>query len=327
MSGLVTIFGGSGFVGRYVAQAMARAGWRVRVAVRRPNEALFVRTYGVVGQVEPVQANLRHEASCAAAIDGADAVINCVGIGNQIGAQKYDAVHVAGAERIARLAAAAGARTFVHVSALGGDATSRSGYARTKAEGEAAVLAAFPTAAILRPSVVFGPEDQFFNKLARIAQLSPVVPVVGASTRLQPVHVTDVAHVAATCAQDGGRTGVYELGGPDIETMAQLVDRVLRVIRRKRVVLRVPFWAARIDAALLDFAQFATLGLFRNGILTRDQVELLRHDNVVAEGARGLSDFGIEPLTMDLELERYLYVYRPAGQYTAIQESAGNLRP
>ena len=327
MSGLVTIFGGSGFVGRYVAQAMAQAGWRVRVAVRRPNEALFVRTYGVVGQVEPVQANLRHEASCAAAIDGADAVINCVGIGNQIGAQRYDAVHVAGAARLARLAAAAGAKTFVHVSAIGGDATSASGYARTKAEGEAAVLEAFPTAAILRPSAIFGPEDQFFNKLARLAQLSPVVPLVGAATRLQPVHVTDVAAAAMACATDAARTGVFELGGPDIETMDQLIARTLRVIRRNRLVARLPFWVARIDASLLDFAQFASLGLFTNSILTRDQVELLRHDNVVAEGARGLSDLGITPKAMEGELERYLYPYRPSGQYTAIQESASNLRP
>lgn len=326
MSGIVTIFGGSGFVGRYITRRMANAGWRVRVAVRRPNEALFVRTYGAVGQVEPILANVRDDASTAAAVSGADVVINCVGILAEDSRQKFEAVQAEGAGRIARAAAAAGVKRLVHLSAIGADATSDSDYARSKAEGEALVLEHFPDAVILRPSVVFGPEDQFFNRFAGMARLTPILPIVGGNTRFQPVYVDDVAAAAEAAALGRAEPGIYELGGPDVETMRQLMERMLRVIRRRCVIVNLPFWMARIDAAILDFVQAASLGLIRNRILTRDQVRLLRHDNVVHDGARGFSDLGITPRSMDAELEVYLYPYRPQGQFTAIQESASRLR-
>ncbi|MEX2518401.1 MAG: complex I NDUFA9 subunit family protein, partial [Paracoccaceae bacterium] len=201
---IVTIFGGSGFVGRYVARRMAKRGWRVRVAVRRPNEAIFVRPYGDVGQVEPIQANIRDEASTRRAIDGARAVINCVGILVQDSRQKFAGVHDSGAERIARLSAECGVQRLIHISAIGGDAESGSEYARSKAAGESAVLAAFPGATILRPSIIFGREDDFFNRFAGMAKFSPVLPLVGAETRFQPVYVDDVAAAAARAAAGAG---------------------------------------------------------------------------------------------------------------------------
>lgn len=326
MAKLVTIFGGSGFVGRYVAQRMARAGWRVRVAVRRPNEAHFVRTYGVVGQVEPVLANLRDEASTRAAIRGADAVVNCVGILTEIGAQRFDAVQHDGAARVARIAAEEGATHLVHLSAIGADPESDSAYSRSKAAGEAAVLRHFPGAVILRPSVIFGPEDRFFNRFAAMARLSPVLPLFGAGTRFQPVWVEDVAAAAATAATGGAEPGTYELGGPEVASFRALMEKMLRVIRRRRLILGLPFWLGGIMAAGLDALQAVTLGLFPNGVLTRDQLRNLRRDNVAAGHARGLTDLGIEPTGMEAVLEGYLYRYRPSGQYTAMKDSARNLR-
>lgn len=326
MTGIVTIFGGSGFVGRYITQRMARAGWRVRVAVRRPNESQFVRPYGVPGQVEPILANIRDDASTAAAIEGADVVINCVGILSETSRQRFDAVQADGAGRIARLAAAAGVARLIHISALGADATSDSNYARTKAEGEAAVMEHFPTASILRPSVVFGPEDQFFNKFAAMTRLTPVLPIVGGNTSFQPVYVDDVAKAAATLALGDAKPGIYELGGPDTETFRQLMQRMLRVIRRYRLILNLPFFIARIDAWVLDMVQAVSLGLVHNSLLTRDQVRQLRHDNVVSGAQMGFDALGITPRSMDVELDSYLYQYRPQGQYTAIQESADKLK-
>lgn len=326
MSGIVTIFGGSGFVGRYIAQRMARRGWRVRVAVRRPEQAGFVRTYGAVGQVEPVLANIRDEASCRAAIAGSDAVVNCVGILAETGRQTFARVQAEGPERLARLSAAAGVGRLVHVSAIGADSESESAYARSKAAGEAAVTAAFPGAVILRPSIVFGPEDQFFNRFAAMARLSPVLPVVGGRTRFQPVYVDDVAAAAEAAILGEAAPGVYELGGPEVATFAALMRRMLAVIRRRRMLLDMPFWQARIMASVLDGLQAVTFGLFTNGMITRDQVRNLARDNVVAPDARGLQDLGITPVAMDTVLETYLYRFRPKGQYTAIKESAGNLR-
>ncbi len=321
---LVTIFGGSGFVGRYIARRMAKQGWRVRVAVRRPNEALFVRPYGDVGQVEPVQANIRDEASCARAIQGADAVVNCVGILYPDARQRFDTVQGEGAGRLARLAAAAGAR-FVQLSAIGADAASDSAYARTKAEGEAAVLAAIPAATILRPSIVFGHEDQFFNRFAAMARMSPILPVVGARTRFQPVYVDDVAH-AAEVALTTTVPGTYELGGPEILTFDALMRRMLAIIRRRRLVLFVPMPVARLQARALDLLGTLSAGLLPNRMITADQVRLLARDNVVGDGARGLADLGIAPTPMTAVLETYLYAYRPHGQYTELQESAAKLR-
>lgn len=326
MSQLVTIIGGSGFVGRYIARRMAQAGWRVRVAVRRPNEALHVRPYGVVGQVEPVFCNIRDDASVRAVVAGADAVVNCVGILFEQGANKFDDVQAAGAGRVARIAAEQGVQRLVHISAIGADAGSDSAYQRSKAKGEALVTEHFPNAVILRPSLVFGTEDQFFNRFAGMARFSPFLPVVGGATRFQPVYVDDVAAAATRAIIDGAAPGVYELGGPEVATFRELMTRMLAEIRRNRILLNLPFPVARLQAGLLDLAQAVTLGLFTNSLLTRDQVRNLARDNVVSEGAKGLADLGITPTPMEAVLPSYLWVHRPGGQYKAIHESAANLR-
>jgi NADH dehydrogenase len=322
---IVTIFGGSGFVGRYIAQRMARAGWRVRVAVRRPEEALFVRPYGVVGQVEPVQANIRDDNSTRAAMADAEAVINCVGVLAETGKQRFDAVMAEGAGRIARLAAESGVARLVHVSAIGADPDSDSGYARAKAEGEARVLAAFPDAVILRPSVIFGTEDEFFNRFANMARVSPVLPLVGPDTRFQPVYVDDVAEAAAKAAMGRAAPGIYELGGPEVATFRELMQRMLGIIERRRALVVVPFGLARMKARFFDFAQRASGGLITNTLLTVDQVAQLQRDNVVSEGASGFAELGITPTAMEVVLEGYLYSYRPHGQYDAMTASAANL--
>ncbi len=323
---IVTIFGGSGFVGRYVTQRMAHAGWRVRVAVRRPNEALFVRTYGAVGQVEPVQANIRDEASTRQAIAGVQAVVNCVGILLEEGKQGFDAVQDEGAGRIARIAAEEGVAKLVQISAIGADPESPSLYARSKAAGEAAVRAAFPGAVILRPSIVFGVEDQFFNRFARMARLSPVLPVVGPDTKFQPVYVDDVAAAAAAALIGDPAPGVYELGGPDVATFRELMRRMLTLIRRRRLIVALPFGLAQFQGWAFDMLQRLSFGLFTNRLITRDQVTLLERDNVVAPDARGFAELGITPVAMGPILESYLYFYRPDGQYAAIHDSADQMR-
>jgi NADH dehydrogenase len=326
MSKLVTIFGGSGFVGRYIARAMAKEGWRVRVAVRRPNEALFVRPYGVVGQVEPVACNIRDDASVRAVTRGADAVVNCVGILNRSGKNTFDSVQAEGAARIARIAAEEGATTLVHLSAIGADARSDSDYARTKAAGEAAVMAAFPRAVILRPSIIFGTEDGFFNRFAAMTRLGPILPVVGAGTRFQPVYVGDVAQAAVRGVLGQASPGIYELGGPEVDTFRGLMGRMLKVIQRRRAVVNVPFPIASAMGFGFDMLQAVTLGLIENGMITRDQVRNLRRDNVVAAGAKGFADLGITPTAMDAVLPEYLWRYRPSGQYAAIKASADRLK-
>ncbi|RRH73872.1 complex I NDUFA9 subunit family protein [Falsigemmobacter faecalis] len=326
MSKLVTIYGGSGFVGRYIARRLAKEGWRVRVAVRRPNEAIFVRGYGDVGQLEPVLCNIRDEASVAAAMKGADAVVNCVGVLNSLGKNKFDAVHVEGAGRVARLAAAAGIPSLVHISAIGADAGSQSDYARSKAEGEAAVLAAYPAAVILRPSVIFGIEDQFYNRLGGLIRMAPLVPLMAAGTRVQPVHVDDVADAAARAVPGHAAPGIYELGGPDVVTLREAAEQARSVIGRKRVFLPMPSALLAIPAFLLDMVQGVTLGLLANGLLTRDQLRFLASDNVVASDAKGFADLGITPRAAAPLLEDYLWQYRPAGQYAAIKQSARNMR-
>lgn len=325
MNNLVTIFGGSGFVGRYVARRMAREGWRVRVACRRPNDAIFVRPYGTPGQVEPVFCNVRDNASVRAAMAGADAVVNCVGILNNLGKNTFDAVQAEAPGRIARIAAEQGVSRLVHVSAIGADAASESNYARTKGEGEAAVLAAFPGAMILRPSIIFGNEDGFFNRFGGMTRFGPVLPVVGGNTKFQPVFVDDVAQ-AAVKGVLGQASGIYELGGPDVDTFKGLMGRMLAVVKRKRLVLNIPFFVARMPAASFDFLQFLTGGLIKNGLLTGDQVKSLRNDNVVASEAKGFADLGIQPTAMEAVLPEYLWRYRPSGQYLAIKESAKNLK-
>ncbi|WP_372602686.1 complex I NDUFA9 subunit family protein [Actibacterium sp.] len=326
MSKLVTIFGGSGFVGRYVARRMAQDGWRVRVAVRRPNEALHVKPYGRVGQVEPVFCNIRDDDSVRAVTMGADAVINCVGIMNEVGKNKFKSVQAEGAGRIARIAAEQGVGQVVQISAIGADAESNSIYARTKGQGEAEVLAAYPNAVILRPSVIFGVEDQFFNRFASLSFFGPILPLVGGKTRFQPVYVDDVAAAAVAAAEGKAAPGVYELGGPDVATLDALVKKMLKIIHRRRLVVNKPFFAGTIIATVLDLVQTFTGGLVTNTILTKDQVKNLRIDNVVAPGAKGLADLGVTPTPMDAVLPEYLYRFRPQGQYDDITNSAKNLK-
>jgi uncharacterized protein YbjT (DUF2867 family) len=326
MSKLVTIFGGSGFVGRYIAQRMAKEGWRVRVAVRRPNEALFVRPYGTPGQVEPLLCNIRDEASVRALVHGADAVVNCVGILNRSGKNTFDAVQAEGAGRVARIAAEEGVAHLVQLSAIGADAGSDSDYARSKAEGEAAVLAAFPAAVILRPSIIFGTEDGFFNRFAAMTRMGPILPVVGADTKFQPVYVDDVAQAAVKGVLGQAAPGIYELGGPEVDTFRGLMGRMLAVIQRRRAVVNVPFFIARIMGFAFDMVQAVTLGLIENKMITRDQVKNLARDNVVAPDAKGFAELGISPTAMDAVLPDYLWRYRASGQYAAIKASAKNLK-
>ena len=325
MSKLVTIFGGSGFVGRYIARRLAKEGWRVRVACRRPNEALFVRSYGAVGQVEPVFCNIRDDASVAAALAGASAAVNCVGTFDRGGTNNFDSVQSEGAGRIARLAASGGLSALVHISAIGADVDSVSDYSRTKGEGEAAVLAAFPNAMILRPSVIFGNEDGFFNRFAAMSRLGPILPLVGGATRFQPVSVEDVA-AAAVKGVTGEATGIYELGGPDVDTLSGLIKSMLGVIQRRRLVINLPFWVGSIIAGLLGAGSALTLGLVRNSILTQDQVRSLKTDSVVHPGAKTLTDLGVTPTGFAAVIPEYLWRYRPSGQYAAIKASAKNLK-
>lgn len=325
MSKLVTIYGGSGFVGRYIARRAAKAGWRVRVAVRRVDEALFVRTYGAVGQVEPVPCNIRDDASVRAAAAGAEAVVNCVGILAPDGKNTFDAVQAEGAGRIARIAAEEGVARFVQISAIGADAKSDSAYSRTKAEGEAAVLEHMPQAMILRPSIVFGQEDQFFNRFGQMARNGPVVPIVGAGTKFQPVYVDDVAAAAMMGVEGTAAPGIYELGGPDVATFRELMQRMVQVIERRRWILGLPIWVGQVMAAGFDLVHALSLGIV-SGPLTRDQVKNLARDNVVAEGAKSFADLGLQPTAMDAVLPDYLWRFRPSGQYAEIKASASNLR-
>lgn len=322
---LVTIYGGSGFVGRYIARRMAKAGWRVRVAVRRPNEAMHVRPYGAVGQVEPVFCNIRDDDSVRAVMTGADAVINCVGTFARRGKNNFDAIQNEGAGRIARIAADEGVARLVHISAIGADAQARSLYARSKGEGEAAVLAACPNAVILRPSVIFGPEDGFFNRFAGMTRFGPILPLVGASTRFQPVYVDDVAAAAQMGADGSAEPGIYELGGPDVNTLRELMQQMLQVIQRRRLIMNIPFWIAGILGWVMEIVQTVSLGLIPAAI-TRDQARTLRTDNVVSEGGKGFADLGITPVSLESVLPDYLWRFRPDGQYAAIKASAENLR-
>ncbi|WP_147126675.1 complex I NDUFA9 subunit family protein [Shimia ponticola] len=324
MSKLVTIYGGSGFVGRYIAQECARAGYRVRVAVRRPNEAMFVKPYGAVGQVEPVFCNIRDDDSVASVMTGADVVVNCVGILAPSGKNTFDAVQHEGAERIARIAAAQGVEKIVHVSAIGADKSSKSDYAVSKALGEEGVLQHMPNALILRPSIVFGNEDEFFNRFAAMARTSPFVPIVSPSTKFQPVYVEDVAE-AAMAGISGDASGIHELGGPDVNTFKELMRQMLDVIQRRRLVLGLPVWVGRIMGFTFEVANAISLGLVPAAI-TRDQVRNLAKDNVASGDFPGLQDLGVKPTALEAVLPDYLWPFRPSGQYAAIKNSAKNLK-
>jgi uncharacterized protein YbjT (DUF2867 family) len=310
---LVTIFGGSGFLGRNVVRALCKRDYRIRIAVRRPELAGFLQPSGKVGQIHAVQANLRHPASVEAAMRGSQIAINLVGILSEGGAQTFDAVQGKGAETVAKAASAAGA-SMVHVSAIGADENSPSRYARAKAAGEKAVLAAAPAATIMRPSVVFGPEDQFTNRFAALARMSPVLPLIGGGlTRLQPVYVGDVANAVADAVDGKTKPGAtYELGGPEVLTMRDIMQIILSITERHRMLLSLPFGLAKLQALFLQFAPGALK-------LTPDQVILLQSDNIVSDAARAagltLEGLGIAPDSMQAIAPQYLWRFRAAGQF------------
>ncbi|MEO1251682.1 MAG: complex I NDUFA9 subunit family protein [Pseudomonadota bacterium] len=316
---LAVVFGGSGFVGRNVVRELAKRGWRVRVAVRRPHLAQFLRPMGAVGQIQLKQANIRHRPSVEAALQGADAVVNLVGVLYQDGAQSFDAVQSDGAAAVAELAKVAGAQRFVHVSAIGADANAKADYARTKGEGEAAVRGAFPEATILRPSIVFGVEDEFFNKFAAMATSTPFTPlplIGGGKTRFQPVYVDDVADaVCEALERPEAKARIYELGGPNIYTFRELMEFMLSEIGRARLLVPLPFPIASMIGLVGEF-----LGRlpFVEPPLTRDQVRLLKVDNVVnTDGSVGvLADLGVEPDSIEAVAPAYLEPYRKYGQFS-----------
>ncbi len=314
---LVTVIGGSGFIGRYVVRLLAKQKHRIRVAVRHPNEALFLKPMGDVGQVQLLPTNIRNAASVARAVDGADAVVNLVGILQPSGHEDFQSVHVNGAEAVAKAAAAAGVRRLVQLSAIGADRNAESAYASSKGEGEIAVRAAFPAATILRPSIVFGDEDGFFNRFARLACIPrlPLPLIGGGKTRFQPVYVCDVAEAVARAAtQDAFAGQTFELGGPKVYSFREILELVLAEIRRDKMMLPVPFFAAKIGA-------FFT-GILPNAPLTMDQVELLKHDNVVSPDARTLRDLGIDPTPAESIIGTYLERYRKQGQFSKPVEAA-----
>ena len=321
--GIISVIGGSGFIGRHVVAALASAGWRVRVICRRPDLAQFLQPLGAPGQIAFAQANVREPGSLRRAVEDSRAVLNLVGILAERGKQTFEAVHVHGAAAAARAAKEAGAETFIHVSAIGADAGSPSAYGRSKAKGEQEVRRIFPEAVILRPSIVVGPEDEFFNRFAAMARLSPVLPLIGGGrTRFQPVYVGDVAEAAVRLVESGAHRGeILELGGPEVLTFRELLRFMLRVIRRRRLLLPVPFGLARVMAWPMQFLPGAPL--------TPDQVRTLQRDNVVSERAvaerRTFAGLGIEPEGIEAVVPAYLERYRPAGQFTVVRESIAEM--
>jgi NADH dehydrogenase len=319
---LVTVIGGSGFLGRHIVRALAKRGFRIRVAVRRPDLAIHVQPLGKVGQIVPVQANVRYPDSLAAACASADAVIYLPGVLHDSGSQSFEAIHAFGAEAAARAAAGAGATQFIHISALGADKNSPSDYARTKAEGERRVQSAFPGAIIIRPSIVFGPEDHFFNRFAAMARFSPVLPIFGGRTRFQPVFAGDLADGVELLVERGLADGrIYEFGGPEVYTLRDLVHFTLRTIMRRRLVLSLPFALGKVVAGFMQ--------LLPKPPLTMDQVKLLRVDNVVSPEAehenRTLRGLGILPRDIEAIVPTYLYRYRRAGQFTEADQRLAEL--
>jgi len=309
MAKVATIFGGSGFIGRYVVQRLAKHGWTLRIAVRRPDQALFLKPLGDVGQIAPMAANIRHERSVAAAVEGADTIVNLVGILYESGRQRFTAVHVDGVRRMARAAAGSGVTRFLHLSAIGADAASPSAYARSKAAGEATLLEHFPTATILRPSIVFGPEDDFFNRFAEMTRFLPALPLIGGGRmRFQPVYVGDVADAAAKVLEDPTTAGkIYELAGPRAYSFKELMQILLSVIGRRRMLLPVPFAIATLQAAIL--------GLLPHPPLTLDQLRLLKRDNLPSGKLPGLAELGISPTGLEAILPAYLEIYRRGGHF------------
>ncbi len=323
---LATVFGGSGFLGRHIVRALVHKGWRIRVAVRRPDLAAFLQPIGGVGQIQPVQANLRFPESIAAALEGASAVVNATGVTAESGAQTFKAVHVEGALALAKAASAARVSTYVHISGIGADPNSASPYITSKGLGERATREPFPEAIILRPSVVFGPEDDFFNRFGALACHLPILPLLGGGkARLQPVYVGDVGQAAAAALSGLAKPGVtYELGGPRTMTLRKVAELTLREIDRRRVLIGLPLGPSRWLAATTQFASKATFGLLpRLLTTTRDQVDLLASDNVVsaeaeAEG-RVLSTLNVAPRAAEAIIPSYLTRFRRTGQYEVLR--------
>jgi uncharacterized protein YbjT (DUF2867 family) len=311
-SELITVFGASGFLGRHAVRALARAGYRIRAVTRKPNLANHLPPMGQVGQIQLFKADVNEPDQVAAALKGARFVVNLTGILSPGGGQSFDSLHVEAAQSIAVEAAKAGATGLLHVSALGADARSESRYALSKAEGEARVREAFPAAAILRPSIVFGPEDKFFNKFAMLARFLPALPLIGGGhTTFQPVFVGDVAAAILSALENGQCAGkTYELGGPGTYSFKELMEFILRETDRKRLLVPVPFALASLKAVFLQFMP--------GKLLTPDQVRLLRTDNVVQPGALSLRDLGVEPTSIEAEVPAYLWRFKPKGQYEAV---------
>ncbi|MBZ6077102.1 complex I NDUFA9 subunit family protein [Microvirga puerhi] len=327
---LVTVFGGSGFLGRYVVSALAKRGYRIRIATRQPNRATLL-AQGSVGQIQGVQANLRDRDSVARAVAGADHVINLVGILKEGGRQRFDSIQANGPRLIAELAPAHA--TLVHISALGADPRSESSYARSKAAGEAAVFQARPDAVIFRPSLMFGQGDSFFNRFAGLARMLPVLPLAGADTRMQPVYVADVAEAIVQAVEGkvpGGK--IYECGGPETRTFRDLVQYVLDVTERSRLILSLPSPVARAQGTVLGFLDRISLGLLPESVvMTRDQAILLEADNVVSEEARRdgrtLEGIGIIPDSFEAIVPSYILRFRKTGQFDLRRNAAPGPAP
>ena len=319
MQGLVTVFGGTGFVGRQVVRALARKGLRVRAAARQPGRGYRLRMLGDVGQIEVVQANIRDPASVARALEGAEACINLVGVLYEAGPQKFASVHAEGAGRVAQAARDAGVARMIQVSAIGADAGSPSQYGRTKAAGEAAVRAAFPTATVIRPSIVFGPEDDFFNRFAQMASISPALPLIGGGhTRFQPVYVGDLAEAIAQAAASDAHAGkTFELGGPAVYSFRDLLEFILLETGRKRFLANLPFPLAEMLGALGDIVAPVLAPP-----ITSDQVNSLKVDNVPSGALPGLEAFGVTPRSIEAIVPTYLYRFRKGGQYAPTPEGA-----
>jgi NADH dehydrogenase len=303
---VATVFGGSGFIGRYVVKRLVRQGYVVRAAIRDPQGALFLKPMGAVGQVVPLYASLANEATVARAVEDATLVVNLVGILAETGSASFQAVHADGAGRVARLAAAAGVSKLVHMSAIGADPASPSKYATSKAAGEQAVRQEFPSATILRPSVVFGPEDAFFNRFASMAQMLPFMPVISGDTKLQPVYVGDVADAAmAAFARSDTAGAIYELGGPQVWTFREILAFILKQTHRNKRLVDIPMGIARLQASVME--------RLPGQPLTRDQLLMLSRDNVVADGMPGLAELGIVPTPAELVVPSYLRRFQPGG--------------
>ena len=315
MTGVAAVFGGSGFLGRYVVRELTRAGKRVRVAVRDTEKALFLKTAGSVGQVVPLHASITDDAAVNRAVDGADWVVNLVGLLSESRAATFQAIHVDGAARVARAAAAAGVKRLVHLSAIGADPASDARYAATKGEGERVVREAFPGATILRPSIVFGPEDAFFNRFAAMTRMLPFMPVIEGATRMQPVYVGDVAQaVAAALKSDTAVGQTYELGGPKVWMFVDILDYILKQTNRDLPLVNMPVCLTKLQASVLEHLP--------GKLLTRDQLKMLAHDNVVGSNALGLADLGISATAVEQIVPSYLARYRPGGGRRVLPKAA-----